>query len=125
VAGDLTFAGTTPFKWTRKGNLCTVSFAIDITTVTHTTASSFLRLTGLPFTVQSGDQSGLGAMTAVQGITKANYTQFGVRAVAGQTYMQIYASGSGQSVAQIQASDMPTGGTIALYGSVTYFVQDV
>lgn len=125
VAGDLTFAGTTPFKWTRKGNLCTVSFAIDSTTFTHTTASSFLRLTGLPFTVQSGDQSGLGAMTAVQGITKANYTQFGVRAVAGQTYMQIYASGSGQSAAQIQASDMPTGGTIALYGSVTYFVQDV
>jgi hypothetical protein len=124
VPGDLTFAGTTPFKWTRKGNLCTVNFAIDSTTFTHTTAASFLRLTGLPFTVQSGDSSGLGAISAIQGVTKANYTQFGVRGVAGQTYAQIYASGSGQSAAQLQASDMPTGGTVAIYGSVTYFVQD-
>lgn len=124
VAGNLNFAGTTPFKWTRKGNLCTVSFAIDSTTFTHTTASSFLRLTGLPFTVASGDESGLGVLSAVQGITKASYTQFGVRAFAGQKYMLIYASGSGQNAALIQASDMPSGGTLVLYGSVTYFVQD-
>jgi hypothetical protein len=122
VPGNLVFAGTSPFSWTRKGNLCTVSFAIDSTTFTHTTASGLLRLTGLPFTVASGDQSGLGAMTAVQGITKTNYTQFGIRAVAGQTYMQIYASGSGQSAAQILVADTPTGGTLVLYGSVTYFV---
>jgi hypothetical protein len=125
VPGNLSFAGTTPFKWTRTGNLCTVSFAIDSSTFTHTTSSGLLRLTGLPFTVQTGDQSGLGVLSAFQGITKSSYTQFGVRAVAGQTYMQVYASGSGQSTAQVLASDMPTGGTIVLYGSVTYFVQDV
>ena len=122
--GNLVFAGTSPFKWSRSGNLCTVSFAIDSTTFTHTTASGSLRLTGLPFTVQSGDSSGLGAISAIQGVTKANYTQFGVRATASQTYIEIYASGSGQSAVLLQASDMPTGGTVVLYGSVTYFVQD-
>lgn len=122
--GNLVFAGTSPFKWSRSGNLCTVSFAIDSTTFTHTTASGSLRLTGLPFTVQSGDSSGLGAISAIQGVTKVNYTQFGVRARAGQTYIEIYASGSGQSAVLLQASDMPTGGTVVLYGSVTYFVQD-
>lgn len=125
--GNLVFAGTTPFEWTRSGNLCTLSFAIDSTTFTHTTASGFLRLTGLPFTVQSNInvQVGLGTVTAFQGITKANYTQFGLRAVANQTYMQVYASGSGQTLTSVAATDMPTGGTVSLYGSITYFVQDV
>lgn len=123
--GDLNYVGTCPYRYTRQGRLCTLTFELDSTTFTWATASGFLRLTGLPFTASaSSTTSAYGVLALFRGITKASYTQFMVRAVGGQTYLQLYASGQGQAPASVVASDMPSGGTVALYGSITYEVAD-
>lgn len=123
--GDLNYIGTCPYRYTRQGRLCTITFELDSTTFTWTTAASSLRLTGLPFTASaSSTTSAYGVLALFRGITKANYTQFMVRAVGGQTYLQFYASGQGQAPTSVVASDVPSGGTVALYGSITYEVAD-
>jgi hypothetical protein len=119
TAGDFAKTITASGIYTRSGRLCTVSFEIDSTSWTWTTASGALRITGLPFAADSVLLS-YGTVGAFRGITKANFTQYSLRTNNGQTYLGIYASGSGQVTANLSAVDMPTGGTVLLYGQITY-----
>lgn len=117
--GDLAVTKTSTGKYTRNGNLITVTFEIDTSAFTWTTASGALQITGLPFGSSSTTQY-YGTLGAFRGITKANYTQYSLRTVNGQSYLGVYASGSAQTPTSLQASDMPSGGTVLLYGSITY-----
>ena len=118
TAGDLARTYTTQTgSYERVGSLVLVRVHILTATFTHTTASGNARITGLPFAVGTGAVCGLGAWG---GVTKANYTDVGLQAVAGQSYLQLYASGSAQAAANLAAADMPTTGAVLLIGEVLY-----
>lgn len=121
--GDLVATATGAGRYTRKGRLCTVEFELITSTFTHTTASGIVRLTGLPFPAL-GARTDFGVLGGFAGITKANYTQFNLRTNAGQSYLGIYAGGSAQAIANLAITDMPTGGSVLLLGSITYIVDD-
>jgi hypothetical protein len=120
--GDLAVTYSTQSgTYTRVGRQVTVSFVLVTSSFTHTTASGALRITGTPFnagsTFQYTSVAGL-----VQGVTKANYTTFGFYANAGSTDLTSAASGSGQNFDNITAANMPTGGSVILACTLTYFV---
>ena len=109
--------------YTKVGRKVDVTFAINTSAFTHTTAAGDLQITGLPFTVSSALSLARyqGAMR-FGGITKATYTNFTIDATAGNAFLIVSAGGSGVAASTVAAADMPTGGTIVLRGSVTYFV---
>jgi len=117
--GNLVATVTCPGRYTKTGRQVTATFELDSSVFTHTTASSFARITGLPFTPAFDAYNGAGNWG---GITAAGYTSLSVRAIASQTYLQFVLSGSGQALVGLNSTHMPTGGTVALYGTITYFV---
>lgn len=121
TAGNLSVAYTTQVgvglrvaKWTA------LFWTIQTSTFTHTTASGALRITGSPDTSLNTSNAFWVGSLQFQGITKATYTQFVPRMPANDTIMRVLASGSGVGTAQVQASDMPTGGTVVLVGSCIF-----
>jgi hypothetical protein len=77
-----------------------------------------LNISGLPFT-SDASATGTGSLEW-QGITKAGFTSMIAKVAAGDTIFRVIGCGSGVSATSIQASDMPTGGTIRLIGNLTY-----
>jgi len=121
TAGDLSVAYSVQSgNYTKIGRMVLIEFLISTTTFTHTTASGNLRLTGLSFTPVMG--GGVPGALTWRGITKASYTQVSIYTVSSQTYFNFYASGSGQAISAITTSDMPTGGTINLLGTLAFSV---
>jgi hypothetical protein len=100
------------------GSMVFGHFHIITSTFTHTTASGEMRITGLPFAVAGSVVTG---SLFWGGITKANYTQASLQALAG-SFFRLAMSGSGQAVAVVGTADMPTGGTVALSGYFQYKV---
>lgn len=119
--GNLSVSYTTQMgRYERNGKLVTLYFNITTSAFTHTTASGQVNITGIPFTCLT--LSGLNCLANLtfQGITKANFTQFNPRIQNNATTMQISASGSAQTTANLVITELPTGGSVILYGSVTY-----
>ena len=104
--------------YTKIGRKVFVEFRIATSSFTFTTALGSLRISGLPYTVGSGVATH--GSLAFQGITKAGYTQFSPGAAAAVDYLTINASGSGVATSLVLSSDMPTGGTVVLYGQIQY-----
>lgn len=109
-----TQAGT----YTKIGRQVVARFFLDFATFTHTTASGSCTIT-LPF--QPGAAGYTGSLLW-QGITKAGYTDVVPYTSASSSTVFLIASGSGQAASGVAASDMPTGGSVRLEGTVTYFV---
>jgi hypothetical protein len=109
-------------RYTKIGRLVVVSFSIITSAFTHTTASSSLTISGLPFAV--ANTSGIHGWGGGDwgGITKASYTDMNFAAVQNTSTLFLRASGSGVAPATVVAADMPTGGTVTLRGAVSYFV---
>jgi hypothetical protein len=105
-------------RYVRNGRLVTVSFDILTSAFTHTTASGDVSITGLPFT-SNASLTYQGSLF-FGGITKANYTQFTPTPDTGATTMTIYCSGSAQAFDALEITNMPSGGTVKLVGTVTY-----
>jgi hypothetical protein len=108
-------------KYTKVGRQVTCNFTL-VTTPTWTTASSFLVLTGLPFTVTATAGPGFGPVSFTN-VTKANYTSYALEAESSNT--RCYLTGSsntGLAGYSIQAADMVSGTQTVLAGSVTYTV---
>lgn len=107
--------------WRKLGKVVQLEWEIVTGTFTHTTASSGVLITGQPFTAASptGTFQWIGTL-AFQGITKAGYTQFTSRIAATGTSVLILASASGSGDSTVQASDMPTGGSVILRGALTF-----
>ena len=105
-----------------RGSKCFVEILLSTSAFTHTTASGGLRITGLPFAAAASSNDG-SALTGFGGITKANFTQFGILTQNNQTYCVVYASGSGQAFTAVTYSDVPTGGTVFLKVAFDYEVD--
>lgn len=121
--GNLSVVYTTQVgRYSRTGNVVHVQFNVTTSTFTHTTASGGCQITGLPFAhiTQAGSANSMDM--SWQGITKASYTQVSGRVGSGGSLIELYASGSGQSVSAVAAADMPTTGSVVFIGSGWYEV---
>ena len=117
--GNLTVVyGSRTGAFTRIGRLVSAEFNLGTSTFTHTTASGQVTITGLPFAA-TGDSVGT---LAFQGITKANYNQFNIVTANALSELAIECSNSGQSIASLQITDMPTGGSVVMRGGVNYIL---
>ena len=111
--GNLAVAYSSQLGWYQKiGNRVTVHVDVITSSFTHTTAAGGVFIDGHPFVV---DAVGYNAISEIQGVTKAGYTQFGVLSSG-----ILRGSGSGQPVASLQISDFPTGGSVRVRYSMTY-----
>ena len=119
--GDLNVAYTTQIgRYIRTGRLVTVEFVILTSAFTHTTAAGNLVVTGLPFAASTVASMLWYGAVSWQGITKANYTEVKPGINSAGADIQFTGSGSGQNRSTIAFGDVPTGGTVALYGTVVY-----
>lgn len=106
--------------YTKIGRMVFISYQITTSAFTFTTAAGNLIVTGLPF--PSGVANQIMGPIDWSGVTKAGYTSLqGVIANA-QSAIQVVASGSGVARANVQAADTPTGATIIVAGTISYFV---
>ena len=121
--GDLSVTYSTQTGYyTKVGRFVTVSFQLITSAFTHTTASGAWRIAGVPFLASPNTLYVNGTIAAFQGITKANYTTFGSTTSTGSAQFLLYASGSAQGLDNVNAADIPSGGSVLLYGSFTYIV---
>lgn len=103
------------------GRLVTVQFHIETSAFTHTTASGDLQITGLPFT-NNATITYTGALT-FRGLTLAGgHTQVQAQIAGGEAVIRLRASGSALAPITVGASNMPTGGTVVLRGTIQYHV---
>lgn len=109
-------------KWIREGRKITVFYNIVTSAFTHTTASGVLRITGLPFTSANVTNQLFVGSIMFGGITKAGYTQVVGNVNPNESRISIAASGSGVAASAVSAADCPTGGTLTLRGSVSYYI---
>lgn len=117
--GDLNVVyATRSAIYTKIGRLVSVNFVIQTSTFTRTTAAGGVMLTGFPFAL-SGITNAIGKLDW-SGITKATFTEMSMLLPSGSVNAQIIASGSGVNRASILITDMPSGGTVYLAGSIQY-----
>jgi hypothetical protein len=107
-------------QYIKIGRLVFVEFSIVTSAFTHTTAIGPARITGLPFTASNETDADASGALRWGGITNASYTNVTASIPGNDNKITINASGSGVAVIAISATDMPTGGSVVLRGSVTY-----
>jgi hypothetical protein len=108
-------------RYTKVGRLVSLQCLISTSAFTHTTASSFVKITGLPFT--SANFAGLetsSAISAFGGITKVGYTAFGVYVAANDNSLIGQASGSALAYDFLNITDLPSGANKILEFTLTY-----
>ena len=103
----------------KRGTQVDAYFEVTTSAFTHTTASGQLRMEGLPFIGSTAMAMVAGSMEWT-GITKPNYTQIAPRVPNGAGRITFRCSGSGQGGSDLNAADMPTGGTVTLKGWVRF-----
>jgi hypothetical protein len=106
--------------YTKIGRLVTVSFDIETSAFSFTTASGNLTISGLPFATVNDVDYRAHSLVGFQGITKAGFTQFYAVLINNVTTMLVAGSGSAQGLAVLTTADTPTGGTPIFGGSVSY-----
>lgn len=122
--GDLSVAYSNQVgKVIKIGQVVFLEFYIVTTTFTHTTASSFLEIQGLPYPVISGGVESWSGTLGFSGITKTNYTQFNSFTVTGGSVLRFRASGEAVPISDVQSADVPTGGNVYLIGSIVYLTN--
>jgi hypothetical protein len=110
-------------RYTKVGRAVHWQVNVQITAgnLTWTTASGALRISGLPFT--PGGANGIAMSGGIcRGWTKANFTHIGVNPVAGQSYIEVWAHGSGQTPTQLVAAEFTTGAVFWLFSQGSYSV---
>lgn len=109
-------------KSTKIGRLVHAEFNITTSAFTHTTASGLLQVTALPYT--SNATVGYQAVGTLvwQGITKAGFTNVLPVVTNSATTILFSAVASASAATAAQTADVPTGGSVALIGSLTYIV---
>jgi hypothetical protein len=110
------------YSYVKHGRVVQLSFNV-LATITHTTASGDLRITGLPFTAANDSTAQWRGTVQFGGITKAGYTDFAAGVGPNSTLMVIVASKSASDISVVTAADTPSGGTVRLQGSVTYWTD--
>ena len=122
TVGDLTVVYSVQIgEYHLIGELVVAHFRLTTSTWTHTTAAGDLQITGLPATAATlTSMAWLGGSLEFSGVTKATYTQFTPRVASADNKILIRASGSGVAAATTAITDLPTGGTVVLNGTVIY-----
>lgn len=105
---------------TKIGRQVFANYLISTSTFTHTTASGDLILTGLPFT--SGVPIAISGQVDWGGITKADYTQINGALLSGSSQIIFVANGSGLVRSTVTTVNVPTGSSLFLSGTISYFV---
>lgn len=113
VAGDLSVTySNQQGRYIKVGRLVFIDCAIVTSGFTYTTSTDDLRITGLPFAVESAlDHAGTLYMS---GWTKSGYTQLSAQLSASTQYARVHATGSGQALAVLTTADVPSGGTVSI-----------
>lgn len=126
--GDLSITYSTQSGTYKKvGRRVFITFAVIASSLTHTTASGTVKITGLPFFCGTFEISGYGSASEWQGITKANYTQLGFLVIAGNNFISPRMSGSGQNIAYLTIADIPSGSGVStvIIGTLEYDVDNI
>jgi hypothetical protein len=117
TVGDISVTYSTRVgRYTKIGRLVTAEFEIVTSAFTYATSSGNFRITGLPF-VAAGNDTGSVIMS---GWTLANVSSLNIQILG--NVMQVNASRSGASVAVLTTSQIPSGSSIVLYGTISYNV---
>jgi hypothetical protein len=110
------------YSYVKHGKMVHLSFNI-LATITFTTASGDLTITGLPFTAANDSTAIWRGVMQLGGITKAGYTDFVVGPQPNTTTMLVVANKSASDISVVTAADTPSGGTVRLQGTVTYWTN--
>lgn len=105
--------------YTKIGRYVFTQGEVLTSTFTHTTASGASQITGLPFTSGSVRTSGPARWG---GVTKAGFTDVIMAGSTGSTVLAPFACGSGVTGDNVNAADMPTGGTVVFIFGYPYQV---
>jgi hypothetical protein len=106
--------------YTLTSNSYTISCSLITSAFTHTTASGALRITGIPAASVNISGNVHTAAFFFSGVTKAGYTQFTPELPANSSTIDFIASGTGTSLAQVNITDLPTGGSVQIFFTMTY-----
>jgi hypothetical protein len=101
---------------TKVGRRVSLTIRLDLSSFTYTSASGTLTITGLPFAPTA---TTIGTVR-FGGINKAGYTQVAIQVAGGATSATLVASGMGVAPSNITSADVPSGGTVTLWASITY-----
>ena len=104
--------------YTKIGRAVTVTFYVTTSAFSYTTASGLIYVTGLPYTANG---SSFYAMSYFQGYTSVTFPLLGIQ-LSGTATVYFTKSASGQVPTNALITDFPTGGTVQLAGSFTYYV---
>lgn len=122
VPGDLNVVYSSRIgNISRVGRLVTITIALITSTFTHSTASGQFTISGIPAGFASAAGAVIGAVGAFGGFTSAGFTQLGAQA-SGGTSIFLVKSGSAQPLTNCAITDFPTGSTVTLYVTLTYFI---
>ena len=102
------------------GNYCLAWFDIVTSAFTYLTSAGDLQITGLgETTLNVTGLQNFGSMK-FQGITKVGFTQFVPQIAPGVSTIVINASGSAVANGNVDAADVPTGGSVILRGWILF-----
>lgn len=119
--GDLavTYALRTAF-YVKVGAIVSLHFALQSSAFTYTTANGNFTISGLPFTSEStGGNITIGALLW-GGVTKVNFTSAVLNLNNGSTSSFVTMSGSSQAATQITTTEVASGGTVNMRGTLVY-----
>lgn len=107
-------------RQTKIGNLVYLEYRINTSAFSFSTASGVAKITGFPVVPGGTPGSVYVGELSVQGVTKAGYTSFCSEIDQGDATIYLLASGSGVALDNVTAANMPTGGSVILWGSILY-----
>ena len=120
--GDLSIAYSIQAGFGVKiGQFVMVQGNLETSTFTHTTASGNARITGLPYPALSTSNSATSGSVDWEGITHASFTQVNTALLAGNSFLNLRGMASATSRALLTATSFPSGGTVRLIFTHTYY----
>lgn len=113
-------------QYVKIGRQIYVTYRVDTTTFTHTTASGIIIVTGLPFSVPAGAVNGaVGPLIGGRCVLTVNYTYTATRAAEGTAQLELWqCSNNGSSAAQMAVANFPTATNHFVWGSASYFAAN-
>lgn len=124
TVGDLSVTYTRQVGvYTKVGRLVTASFRITTSAFSHSTAANEIYVSGLPFTSRNvTDMKTIGA-GYVYGANKTGFTQLNGSLDPATDRLEFVATGpAGSSISSLKITEVASGGTPFLAGTITYEV---
>jgi hypothetical protein len=110
-------------RYTRVGNRVHFTIDLDLSSITHTTASGALRIGGLPFAAAAGQETPVSLGSHNSAVTYSGGRSWLTPVVLPATQqVHLYQSGSGVSSTDIAAANITSGGTLRIRLAGSYRV---